>query len=148
MPTHTIGHRVNEVTDGWATARRKREDLLAGLRLEERLQKANQPHPARAEQERRLKYDRIVEILHQVDEGSPEFSYVDAETAELLRRELAKLGPADLAAPGSGNRQDPSTAKDDTAARLASVERRLARLEEAVLHTELRARDDGLTPPA
>lgn len=71
--------------------RRRREDLLAGLRLETRLREANPPSPARAEQERQQRYQRIARILQQVDEGSPEVSHIDEDTALLLRRELARL---------------------------------------------------------
>ena len=77
-----------------AKEQRKREGLLAGLRLETRLSRANPSTPVRAEGERKRRYDRIVEILHKVEDGSPETSYVDAETTELLRGELARLGRA------------------------------------------------------
>jgi catechol 2,3-dioxygenase-like lactoylglutathione lyase family enzyme len=74
-----------------ARDRRKREDLLAGLRLETRLRRSNPPPAARAEEERRDRYDRIAEILRKADEGSPDAGYVDDGTAALLREELARL---------------------------------------------------------
>lgn len=77
-----------------AKEQRKREDLLAALRLETRLGRANPPTAAHAEEERKRRYDRIVEILHKAEEGSPEASYIDAETTELLRAELVRLGRA------------------------------------------------------
>jgi catechol 2,3-dioxygenase-like lactoylglutathione lyase family enzyme len=70
---------------------RKREDLLASLRLETRLRRANPPPPARAEKERILRHDRIAEILRKVDDGSPDVAYVDAATAQLLRSELIRI---------------------------------------------------------
>ena len=70
---------------------RRREDLLAGLRFEARLRRANPPSPARAEEERVLRRDRIAEILRKVDDGSPDVAYVDAATAELLRSELIRI---------------------------------------------------------
>lgn len=86
---------------------RKREDLLAGLRLETRLSRANPPVPARAEEERLLRHDRIAEILRKVDDGSPDVAYVDAATAELLRRELIRL---ERAAPSAASHDDDVTA--------------------------------------
>ena len=87
--------------------RRKREDLLAGLRLETRLSRANPPVPARAEEERLLRHDRIAEILRKVDNGSPDVAYVDAATAELLSRELMRL---EQAAPSAAFYDDDVTA--------------------------------------
>ena len=78
---------------------RRREDLLAGLRFETRLRRANPPPPARAEEERRLRHDRITEILRKVADGSPDVAYVDAATAELLRRELIRIERAAPSAP-------------------------------------------------
>lgn len=69
---------------------RKREDLLASLRFETRLRRANPPSPARAEEERILRHNRIAEILRKVNDGSPDVAYVDAATAELLRSELIR----------------------------------------------------------
>lgn len=80
-----------------AKDRRRREDLLAGLRLEARLRDQNPPAPARAEQERRRRYDRIATILRKVDDGSPDVSYIDAQTAQVLRGELARLERAESA---------------------------------------------------
>lgn len=71
--------------------RRQREDLLAGLRLETRLREANPPAPARAAQERRTRYDRIARLLRDAEAGVPHASYIDEETAALLRAELASL---------------------------------------------------------
>jgi catechol 2,3-dioxygenase-like lactoylglutathione lyase family enzyme len=93
---------------------RKREDLLAGLRLETRLSRANPPAPARAEEERLLRHDRIAEILRKVDDGSPDVAYVDAATAELLRRELIRL---EQAAPSAAFNDD------DLPAPLLAIER-------------------------
>lgn len=70
---------------------RRRADLLAGLRLETRLQQLNPPSPARAEQERQRRHDRIARILRDVDAGVPDASYIDAETAMMLRAELVRL---------------------------------------------------------
>jgi catechol 2,3-dioxygenase-like lactoylglutathione lyase family enzyme len=70
---------------------RRREDLLAGMRLATRLREANPPSPARAEQERRQRRDRIAGLLRQVEEGDPDADYIDQETAALLRAELARL---------------------------------------------------------
>jgi catechol 2,3-dioxygenase-like lactoylglutathione lyase family enzyme len=92
-----IGCEMDEKTRR-AKEQRKREDLLAGLRLETRLGRANPSTPARAEKERKRRYDRIVELLHKAENGSPETTYIDAETTELLRGELARLGRA---APGA-----------------------------------------------
>lgn len=77
-----------------AKDRRKREDLLAGLRLESRLRDMNPPTPARAEQERQRRHDRIATLLRKVDDGAPDVSYIDAQTAQLLRGELARLADA------------------------------------------------------
>lgn len=70
---------------------RQREDLLAGLRLETRLAEANPPTPARAAQERTRRHDRISALLRDADAGVPDASYIDDETAALLRAELARL---------------------------------------------------------
>lgn len=86
---------------------RRREDLLAGLRLETRLSRGNPPAPARAEEERLLRHDRIAEILRKVDAGSPDVAYVDAATAELLRQELIRL---EQAAPSAAVHDDDLTA--------------------------------------
>lgn len=94
-----------------ARDRRKREDLLAGLRLETRLRRANPPPIARAEQERRRRYDRIAEILRKADEGSPDASYVDADTAALLREELGKLERGEIdTVPSNGDGPAPMLA--------------------------------------
>jgi catechol 2,3-dioxygenase-like lactoylglutathione lyase family enzyme len=74
-----------------AKERRRREDLLAGMRLAARLREANPPSPARAEQERRQRRDRIAGLLRQVEEGDPDAGYIDGETAALLRGELARI---------------------------------------------------------
>lgn len=74
-----------------ARDQRRRADLLAGLRLETRLQQQNPPSPAQAEQERQRRYDRIARILEDVDAGVPDASYIDAETAMRLRAELVRL---------------------------------------------------------
>jgi hypothetical protein len=94
---------------------RKRDDLLAALRFETRLRRANPPPPARAEEERRLRHDRIAEILRKVDEDSPDVAYVDAATAELLRRELIRTEPAAPSAPALDD--------DDATPPLFAVER-------------------------
>ncbi len=98
-----------------AKDRRKREDLLAGLRLEARLREANPPPPARAQEERNRRYDRIAAILRDVDDGSPAAGYVDAQTAQLLRGELARLERA-----RSG---DDAASDDDVVMPLVAVER-------------------------
>jgi catechol 2,3-dioxygenase-like lactoylglutathione lyase family enzyme len=85
---------------------RDREDLLAGLRLETRLSRGNPPPPARAEKERQLRHNRIAEILRRVGDGSPDVAYVDAATAELLRRELIRL---EQAAPSAAFHDDDVT---------------------------------------
>jgi len=85
-----------------AKERRRREDLLAGLRLEARLREGNPPPPARAEEERRRRYDRIADLLRQAEDGVPEASYIDDSTMAVLRTELARLErPAPDAAPPS-----------------------------------------------
>ncbi|HEX6254425.1 MAG TPA: VOC family protein [Euzebyales bacterium] len=71
--------------------RRRREDLLAGMRLAARLRDANPPSPGRAEQERHQRRDRIAGLLRQIEEGDPDASYIDDETAGMLRGELARL---------------------------------------------------------
>jgi catechol 2,3-dioxygenase-like lactoylglutathione lyase family enzyme len=71
--------------------RRRREDLLAGLRLEARLREANPPTAARAEEERRRRYDRIARLVRQAEDGVPEASYIDDPTMAVLRTELARL---------------------------------------------------------
>lgn len=90
---------MDEDTARHAKEQRKREDLLAGLRLATRLDRANPSNPARAEAERKRRYDRIAEILRKAEDGSPELSYIDAETTELLRGELAKVGRPSPATP-------------------------------------------------
>jgi catechol 2,3-dioxygenase-like lactoylglutathione lyase family enzyme len=90
---------MDEDTARRAKEQRKREDLLAGLRLETRLGRANPSNPARAEAERKRRYDRIAELLRKAEDGSPEVSYIDAETNELLRGELAKLARPSPATP-------------------------------------------------
>jgi catechol 2,3-dioxygenase-like lactoylglutathione lyase family enzyme len=74
-----------------ARQRRRREDLLAGLRLEARLRAANPPTPARAEEERRRRYDRIAELIRRAEDGVPDASYVDDATMAVLRTELTLL---------------------------------------------------------
>jgi len=93
-----------------AKDRRKREDLLAGLRLENRLRSANPPPAERAEEERRDRYDRIAQILRKADEGSPDASHVDEGTAALLREELARLDRAGTAAPHGDDPAPPALA--------------------------------------
>jgi len=86
-----------------ASERRRREDLLAGLRLEARLREANPPMPARAEEERRRRYDWIAELIRRAEDGVPDASYIDDATMAVLRTELARLerpGP-DAATPGA-----------------------------------------------
>lgn len=92
-------HRAREL--------RRREDLLAALRLETRLQQANPPPPARAEEERQMRYDRIARILHEVDAGDPDVAYVDDVTAGLLRAELVRLERAGAPPPEDGDRVAP-----------------------------------------
>lgn len=87
-----------------AKERRRREDLLAGLRLEARLREANPPTPVHAEEERRRRYDRIAGLVRQAEDGVPDTSYIDDATMEVLRTELARLerrGP-DAASPRAG----------------------------------------------
>ncbi|HSJ47054.1 MAG TPA: VOC family protein [Euzebyales bacterium] len=74
-----------------AKERRRREDLLAGLRLEARLREANPPTPVQAEEERRRRYDRIAGLVRQAEDGVPDTSYIDDATMEVLRTELARL---------------------------------------------------------
>ena len=74
-----------------AKERRRREDLLAGLRLEARLREANPPPPARAEEERRRRYDRIARLVRQAEDGVPDASYIDDATMAVLRTELVRL---------------------------------------------------------
>jgi catechol 2,3-dioxygenase-like lactoylglutathione lyase family enzyme len=81
----------DDVTARRAKERRRREDLLAGLRLATRLREANPPSPARAEQERRERRDRIAGLLRQAEEGDLDASHIDDETAALLRAELTRL---------------------------------------------------------
>lgn len=82
--------------------RRRREDLLAGLRLEARLREANPPPPARAEEERRRRYARLAQLVRQAEDGVPEASYIDDATMAVLRTELARLErPGPDAAPPS-----------------------------------------------
>lgn len=77
-----------------ARDRRRREDLLAGLRLETRLREANPPSRERAAAERQRRHDRIAGLLRSVAAESPDTSYIDRVTAGLLRDELARLeGP-------------------------------------------------------
>jgi catechol 2,3-dioxygenase-like lactoylglutathione lyase family enzyme len=88
-----------------AKERRRREDLLAGLRLEARLREANPPTPARAEEERRRAYDRIAHLVRQAEDGVPEASYIDEATMAVLRTELARLerpGPDAAPPPAAG----------------------------------------------
>lgn len=82
---------MNDDAERRARDHRRRADLLAGLRLESRLRDANPPPPARAEAERQRRRDRIARILRDFDAGVPDASYVDAETAAMLRSELARL---------------------------------------------------------
>jgi catechol 2,3-dioxygenase-like lactoylglutathione lyase family enzyme len=105
---------IDNDTARQARDRRRREDLLAALRLETRLRTANPPPPARAEQERQRRYSRIAEILRKADAGSPDASYVDAQTAQLLRQELARLERGEPSAASEG---------DETATPLLAVER-------------------------
>lgn len=85
-----------------AKERRRREDLLAGLRLEARLREANPPPPARAEAERQRRYDRIARLVRQAEDGVPDASYIDDATMAVLRTELARLErPGSDAAPPS-----------------------------------------------
>lgn len=70
---------------------RRRDDLIDGLRLETRLREANPPTPARAAEERRRRHDRIARLLRDAEAGVPDASYIDEETAALLRAELASL---------------------------------------------------------
>jgi catechol 2,3-dioxygenase-like lactoylglutathione lyase family enzyme len=92
----------DEVAARRARERRRREDLLAGMRLAARLREANPPSPARAEEERRQRRDRIAGLLRQVEEGDPDASYIDEETLAMLRGELARLDEVT----GGGDRPD------------------------------------------
>lgn len=74
-----------------AKDRRRREDLLAGLRLEARLLANNPPPPERAEQELQRRRDRIAALLQRVDQGDPDVTFVDESTEALLRGELRRL---------------------------------------------------------
>lgn len=88
-----------------ARHRRRREDLLAGLRLEDRLREANPPTPARAEEERRRRYERIAGLVRQADDGVPDADFVDDATMQILRAELARLerrGPDTPRPPAAG----------------------------------------------
>lgn len=70
---------------------RQRDDLIAGLRLETRLREANPSKPARAAEERRRRHERISRLLRDAEAGVPDASYIDGETAALLRAELASV---------------------------------------------------------
>jgi catechol 2,3-dioxygenase-like lactoylglutathione lyase family enzyme len=93
-----------------AKDRRRREDLLAGLRLEARLLANNPPPPEKAEQELRRRRDRIATLLRRVDDGDPDVGFVDESTEALLRGELVRLT-------GGGEQQN------DTGAPAISVQR-------------------------
>lgn len=98
-----------------AKERRRREDLLAGLRLEARLREGNPPPPARAEEERRRRYDRIADLLRQAEDGVPEAGYIDDATMAILRTELARLErPASDAAPPGAIRPLVTPARSNT----------------------------------
>lgn len=97
--------RMDEADAARARERRRREDLLAGLRLEARLREANPPTPARAEAERRRRYDRIAELIRQAEDGVPDASHIDDATMAILRTELAQLerpGPDAAPPPAAG----------------------------------------------
>jgi catechol 2,3-dioxygenase-like lactoylglutathione lyase family enzyme len=82
---------------------RRREDLLAGLRLEARLLANNPPPPDRAEEELERRRDRIAALLQRVDDGDPDVAFIDDSTEALLRGELIRLdGGVDIQnAPGT-----------------------------------------------
>lgn len=93
--------RMDDAAAIRARQRRRREDLLAGLRLEARLREANPPTPARAEEERRRRYERIAKLVRQAEDGVPDASYIDDATMAVLRTELDRLERpgSDAAAP-------------------------------------------------
>lgn len=87
----SMGPGVDDDVARQARDRRRREDLLAGLRLEARLLANNPPPPLKAEQELRRRHDRIAALLQRVDEGDPDVRFVDESTEALLRGELVRL---------------------------------------------------------
>jgi catechol 2,3-dioxygenase-like lactoylglutathione lyase family enzyme len=91
--------RMDDEAARSAKLRRRREDLLAGLRLEDRLREANPPSPARAEEELRRRYDRIASLVRQAEDGVPDADHIDDATMAILRAELSRLERPDPQAP-------------------------------------------------